>query len=247
GYPQYYRNQTFSFYDNTYVYVANTPDVWKSAIFQPELSTAVVDVRNNIFLFLPRTSGGGIPEIDWSGNNNGPPTGAFQFGVNWVSPGSNMAFTAGTAFTGTSSGASNLISPSNNKSPLNYPTAGDFTLPAGSVAIGAAGALGAVVTSNPEGGNYTPTQQYKFDEQTVPRTSLADLGALAHAGQAPVLPCDLNGDGVVNNLDVQIAIAQALGTSACGNAALQQNGVCNVIDVQRVINAANGQVCRVGP
>jgi hypothetical protein len=158
-----------------------------------------------------------------------------------------MAFTAGTAFAGTSSGTSNFISPSNNKSPLNNPTAGDFTLPAGSAAIGAAGALGPLVTSNPEGGNYTPTQQYKFDEQTISRTSLADLGALAHAGTAPVMPCDLNGDGAVNNLDVQLAIAQSLGTTACGNAALQQSGVCNVIDVQRVINAANGQACKVGP
>jgi hypothetical protein len=247
GSTQYYRNQTLSFYDNTYVYVANTPDVWKSAIFQPDLSTAVVDVRNNIFLFLPRTSGGGIPEIDWSGNNNGSPTGAFQFGANWVSPGWHMAFTYGAVFVGTSSGTSNLISPSSNQSPLNNPTAGDFTLTAGSAAIGAAGPLGSLVTSNPEGGNYTPTQQYKFDQQTIPRTSLTDLGALAHAGTAPVLPCDLNGDGVVNGADVQIAIAQSLGTTPCGNAALQQSGICNVIDVQRIINAVNGQACKVGP
>ena len=83
GAGQYYRNQTLSFYDNTFVFVANQNESWKHAIFQPELATAVVDLRNNIFLFLPRTAGGGIAEFDWSGNNNGAPTGTFQFGVNW--------------------------------------------------------------------------------------------------------------------------------------------------------------------
>jgi len=62
-----------------------------------------------------------------------------------------------------------------------------------------------------------------------------------------ISPCDLNADGVVNNLDVQIAISQALGSSPCGNADLDRNGICNVIDVQRVINAANGQSCKLGP
>ncbi len=246
GFTTNYRNQTLSFYDNTFVFIANLTESWKHSLFQPELSTAVVDVRNNIFLFLPRTSGGGIPEIDWSGNNNGAPTGTFQFGVNWVSPGWHMAWTAWTAFTGTSSGALNLISPASNQSPLENPTAGDFTLPEGSAAIGVAGALGPLVTSNPEGGNYTPTLQSNAGEMTASRASLRDLGALAYAG-AVTISCDLNNDGVVNNADVQIAIAQSLGTTPCGNAALQQSGVCTVIDVQRVINAANGQACRVGP
>jgi hypothetical protein len=66
------------------------------------------------------------------------------------------------------------------------------------------------------------------------------------SGLAPVLSCDLNGDGVVNSLDVQIAINQALGTASCTNAALQENGVCNVVDVQRVINASLGGACRLG-
>jgi hypothetical protein len=55
--------------------------------------------------------------------------------------------------------------------------------------------------------------------------------------------CDLNGDGVVNNLDVQIAMNQAMGVVACTNANLQGNGQCNVIDVIRVFVAANGGAC----
>lgn len=59
--------------------------------------------------------------------------------------------------------------------------------------------------------------------------------------------CDLNADGVVDSVDVGIAISQALGTSLCsGGSDLDQNGGCNVVDVQRVINAALGQGCRVG-
>ena len=68
---------------------------------------------------------------------------------------------------------------------------------------------------------------------------------------APTAPpassaCDLNRDGVVNALDVTIAIDQALGISACSNSALQASGQCNVVDVQRVINASLGGACIVG-
>jgi hypothetical protein len=59
-------------------------------------------------------------------------------------------------------------------------------------------------------------------------------------------PCDLNLDGVVNALDVQAAISQVLGTATCGSADLQQLGQCNVVDVQRVINASLGGSCRTG-
>jgi beta-glucanase (GH16 family) len=66
-------------------------------------------------------------------------------------------------------------------------------------------------------------------------------------GSSPQLTCDLNGDGAVDVLDVQIALNQALGVSPCGTADLNQDGVCNVVDVQRVINAALGQACLIGP
>ena len=59
-------------------------------------------------------------------------------------------------------------------------------------------------------------------------------------------PCDLNNDGIVNVLDVQLMVGQALGTSACTNR-LDGGATCDVIDVQRVVNAALGAACRVGP
>jgi hypothetical protein len=52
---------------------------------------------------------------------------------------------------------------------------------------------------------------------------------------------------VVNVLDVQLAINQALGTSPCGTADLNRDGVCNSTDVQRVVNAALGMACVIGP
>jgi len=63
---------------------------------------------------------------------------------------------------------------------------------------------------------------------------------------AAASPCDLNSDGIVNVLDVQLMVSQALGTAACTNR-LDGGPTCDVIDVQRVVNAALGGACRVGP
>jgi hypothetical protein len=38
----------------------------------------------------------------------------------------------------------------------------------------------------------------------------------------------------------KIAINQALGIASCTNSAVQENGQCNVVDVQRVTNASLG-------
>jgi hypothetical protein len=59
--------------------------------------------------------------------------------------------------------------------------------------------------------------------------------------------CDVNGDGRVDRADVDAAIQQVLGTAACGSGDLDLNGTCNVVDVQRVINASVGGVCKIGP
>jgi hypothetical protein len=74
---------------------------------------------------------------------------------------------------------------------------------------------------------------------------VASAGGGGGGGQAH--GCDLNGDGVVNVVDVQLAISQALGTIPCGSADLIGNGTCTVVDVQRVISAALGGTCQLGP
>lgn len=58
--------------------------------------------------------------------------------------------------------------------------------------------------------------------------------------------CDLNADGSVNVVDVQLAINQALGMVQCTNGDLSGDSQCNVVDVQRSINAALGSGCQAG-
>jgi hypothetical protein len=88
-----------------------------------------------------------------------------------------------------------------------------------------------------------------YDVVGYPFPAPPSIGAYAVQGSTsstPVSSCDLNGDGVVNSSDVQLAINQALGISTCSSAALQGNGQCNVVDVQRVIIAALGGACITG-
>jgi hypothetical protein len=57
-------------------------------------------------------------------------------------------------------------------------------------------------------------------------------------------PCDLNKDGVINGVDVALAINMALGTASC-TANLEGVNTCTVITVQRVVNASQSQTCIV--
>jgi hypothetical protein len=57
--------------------------------------------------------------------------------------------------------------------------------------------------------------------------------------------CDLNQDGKVDAADVQAAINGSLGLSTC-NANIYGTGVCNVVVVQRVVNASLGGTCVTG-
>lgn len=58
-------------------------------------------------------------------------------------------------------------------------------------------------------------------------------------------PCDLNGDGTVNALDVQLAVSMALGLTSC-TANIDGLDVCDVVVVQRVVDASMGGPCVVG-
>lgn len=54
--------------------------------------------------------------------------------------------------------------------------------------------------------------------------------------------CDLNADGKVDSADVQSAISMSLGTSPC-TANIAGANICDVVIVQRVINASLGGAC----
>ncbi len=68
-----------------------------------------------------------------------------------------------------------------------------------------------------------------------PLSASATGSALTTTGSAITVtvlsPYDLNGDGVVNNADLLIAIGQALGMSPCTTADFNGDGVCNIQDL----------------
>lgn len=68
------------------------------------------------------------------------------------------------------------------------------------------------------------------------------LPVTAAVQAAPRNACDLNQDGVVDRLDVQLATAMLLGLLPC-IANIDGPGVCDRRMVQLVINAANGEAC----
>ncbi len=72
------------------------------------------------------------------------------------------------------------------------------------------------------------------------------LGPLNVADSSALNRCDLNGDGVVDAKDVELGRLMALKVIPC-TADLNGDGECNVIDVQRIVNASLTSVCRVGP
>jgi hypothetical protein len=83
---------------------------------------------------------------------------------------------------------------------------------------------------------------------TTHKAFLAALGASLSllfpvAVQAQALnACDLNADHAVNIVDVQLGTNMALGLTPC-TAYLVGSGVCNIVVVQRVTNAALTGVC----
>jgi hypothetical protein len=125
-------------------------------------------VRNNVIATMPGTASPPVMKWAYCGQEN------FDFGVNWVSPGyvSNGHVVNGLA---------NLLSPTGNDPGFTNGPGQDFTLKAGSSAVGIGSALAPEVTSNPLGLDLTPTMQ--LDPVTrqgrIPR---AQSGAGSDAG-----------------------------------------------------------------
>jgi len=88
-------------------------------------------------------------------------------------------------------------------------------------------------------GAFTGTMVTAEDNKNFAEITFTPPGS-AGSNTTPASACDLNGDGVVNSQDVQLAIQQALGALPCAT------GACNVVLVQDVINASNGGPCLLG-
>jgi len=78
---------------------------------------------------------------------------------------------------------------------------------------------------------------------TLPFSALVTVYA-KNAGAT--VSCDVNTDGSVNVVDVQLVVNQALALAPC-TADLDGSGGCDIVDVQRVIQTALGAACRIGP
>ena len=60
----------------------------------------------------------------------------------------------------------------------------------------------------------------------------------------PPSPCDVNGDGNLTVVDVQLDVNAALGVISCTSTYdINKDGQCTVVDVQRVVNAVLGGQC----
>ena len=77
---------------------------------------------------------------------------------------------------------------------------------------------------------------------SVALIAFLDLSAACFAASGSN-SCDLNSDGVLNVSDAQIAINEVLGILPCTNGDLDGSGRCDVVDVQREINAVLGGPC----
>jgi|CXWL01.1.fsa_nt_gi parallel beta-helix repeat protein len=80
-----------------------------------------------------------------------------------------------------------------------------------------------------------------IDEAQVYNRALSAAEVLALFNAAPSgSVTDINGDGITNVTDIQIAVNQAAGGAACGSGDVNKDGVCNVADVQLVVNRSLG-------
>ena len=81
----------------------------------------------------------------------------------------------------------------------------------------------------------------KLDEARVYNRALSAAEVLALFNAAPSgVVTDINGDGITNVTDIQIAINQASGAAACTTGDVNKDGMCNVADVQLVVNRSLG-------
>lgn len=182
-------NGRLFFYHNTVLTIADQADLWKFSVFNTTSGSydcvsnslpGVIDVRNNMFVVLPRTAGGPTPEVKFAYCQ----TQNTAFGRNWVSPGWMIGSSA------TTTGLADLISPANNEPGFVNAASGDVHLRSDSSALGIGGALAVELTNNALGQNLSPTYQYVYHRQLTPRPASAsgEVGALTVVGDIELPP-----------------------------------------------------------
>lgn len=126
----------------------------------------------------------------------------------------------------------------------NTPTGfGATNLPPGLSVVTSTGVISGTPSAS---GNYTPGISAVNAGGTGSASLALTILASPPPPPPPTLTCDLNHDGVVNILDVQLMTNQVLGLVGCNND-LTQNGSCDMPDITRVVIAAQGGACKIGP
>ena len=190
------------FYNNTVLTIANQSEMaylryfnttWGGYECPPDSLPGIIDIRNNIFVVLPRTAGKSVPiqQFAYCNNQN------MNFGVNWVSPGWIVSHTskAGTRnlvkslfkgmalqrtlpTNGTATGTSNIFSPAaNNPGFVSFNSPYDLHLVSSSDARNKGGILATEITKNYLGLNLTPKAQYVPRPSIEVRSGITSLGA----------------------------------------------------------------------
>ncbi len=219
-----YRKGTLYFFNNTVVSTRTD----RNTIFRLSSNDEHGDVRNNIV--YTTLTGSELSLID--------ETGVLNLSHNWIKSGWRISF---STFQGTVINDGTSVE---GASPSFVNEAGqDFHLIAQSAAVNTGTSLNAAVLPA-----HSLARQYvkHFSGEARPNSQPLDIGAFELGGGANV-SCDVNSDGSVNVVDVQLSINQAIGLAACGTTDITLDGSCNVIDVQRLINAALGMGCQIGP
>ncbi len=172
GLTQNYRKGTLHFYHNTVVLRSDQTGAqgrWRTILFRLDTNDETADIRNNIFLNLPYTTGATPSELTLMQEY-----GVASFGVNWVSPGwvrSNTALT----FRGTVTGTANFLSNAANDPGFVDVAANDFRLRAGAPSLDVAWPLAPEVLPA-----HDLTHQYVVHQAGAPRPVVGaarDLGA----------------------------------------------------------------------
>lgn len=91
----------------------------------------------------------------------------------------------------------------------------------------------------------TGTYAAQWNQNSAGAYASSTASFKAASGSGALNSCDLNADGTVNVIDVQMSVNMDLGMAPC-TANIDGSGVCNVVVVQRVVNAALGDSCVTG-
>jgi hypothetical protein len=212
-----YRKGTLYFHNNTILSTRTD----RTTLLRLSTNSEHCNFRNNIAYVT--AAGNTLSLID--------ETGVLDLSHNWFKPGRVIGFSTvsgtvnddGTSVVGTSPG-------------FVDETAQDYRLAAGSACINAGGVLSAEAVP----GN-VPVSHYVKHQGSAPRPadSTLDIGAFEFSARGDA-GCDVNGDGAVNVIDLQLVVNAVLGVPGATSGDINRDSRIDALDVQLLVNVILG-------